>query len=175
MTSKPFSLNKQFKELLQRVEGTSIRRKELIQLASSTTDLDIVQSTRLVARNVSRLTSKGLLSASGERNARTYHLTSELILMLKSSPREPSDEETIDTSQSSNEVHLLDEEKKANAELKLLLGEIDAYQEYLGLFPHKRPAILKLLDESREKATRFYGRLNAIKKIIQSTQPEGNM
>ncbi|WP_219704363.1 hypothetical protein, partial [Marinomonas lutimaris] len=72
MTSKPFSLNKQFKELLQRVEGTSIRRKELIQLASSTTDLDIVQSTRLVARNVSRLTSKGLLSASGERNARTY-------------------------------------------------------------------------------------------------------
>ncbi len=175
MTSKPFSLNKQFKELLQRVEGTSIRRKELIQLASSTTDLDIVQSTRLVARNVSRLTSKGLLSASGERNARTYHLTSELILMLNSSPCGSSDEETIDTNQSSNEVHLLDEEKKANAELKLLLGEIDAYQEYLGLFPHKRPAILILLDESREKATRFYGRLNAIKKIIQTTQPEGNM
>lgn len=175
MTSKPFSLNKQFKELLQRVEGTSIRRKELIQLASSTTELDLAQSTRLVARNVSRLTSEGLLSASGERNARTYHLTSELILMLNRSPRVLPNEETIDTNQSSNEVHLLDEEKKANAELKLLLGEIDAYQEYLELFPHKRPAILKLLDESKEKATRFYGRLNAIKKIIQTTQLERNM
>ncbi|MEO9656251.1 hypothetical protein [Marinomonas sp.] len=172
MTSKPFSLNKRFKELLQHMEGTSIRRKELIQLASSTTKLDIAQSTRLVARNVSRLTSEGLLNASGERNARTYHLTSELILMLNRSAREPSGEETIDTSQSSNEVHLLNEEKKANAELKLLLGEIDAYQEYLGLFPHKRPAIAQLLNESREKATKFYGRLNAIKKIIKSTQSE---
>ncbi|WP_417436618.1 hypothetical protein [Idiomarina abyssalis] len=95
--------------------------------------------------------------------------------MLSSGSCGSSDEETIETSQSSNEAHLLDEEKKANAELKLLLGEIDAYQEYLGLFPHKRPAILKLLDESKEKATRFYGRLNAIKKIIQTTQPEGNM
>ncbi|MGR0280378.1 hypothetical protein ACUM5Y_15210 [Marinomonas dokdonensis] len=172
MTSKPFSLNKQFKELLQRVKGTSIRRKDLIQLASSTTELDITQSTRLVARNVNRLTSEGLLNASGERNARTYHLTSELILMLSRSSHEQSGEETIKISQSSNEVHLLDEEKKANAELKLLLGEIDAYQEYLGLFPHNRPAIVKLLNESREKATKFYGRLNAIKKIIKSTQSE---
>lgn len=175
MTPRPFSLNKQFKELLQRVEGTSIRRKELIQLASSTLGLDLTQSTGLVARNVNRLTPKGLLSASGERNARTYHLTPELILMLDRSVFELSGEKTIDTSQSSNEVYLLDEEKKANAELKLLLGEIDAYQEYLGLFPHKRPAILKLLDESREKATKFYGRLNAIKKIIKSTQSGENV
>jgi hypothetical protein len=172
MTSKPFSLNKQFKELLQRVEGTRIRRKELIQLTSSTTDLDIVQSTRLVARNVSRLTSKGLLSASGERNTRTYHLTPALLSMVNNISCEWPGEEAIDTSQTLSATLLLDEEKKASAELKLLLGEIDAYQDYLGKFPQERPTILKLLDESKEKATSFYGRLNAIKKIIKSAQRE---
>ncbi|AWY01120.1 hypothetical protein A8139_14905 [Marinomonas primoryensis] len=173
MASRSFSLNKQFKELLLRVEGTSIRRKELIQLASSTTDLDIVQSTRFVARNVSRLTSRGLLSASGERNARTYHLSQELLSMLNDSSGKQLNNEAIDTSQILTDSHLLDEEKKANAELRLLLGEIDAYQDYLEKFPQKRPAILKLLDESKEQATSFYGRLNAIKKIIKSAQLEG--
>jgi hypothetical protein len=93
--------------------------------------------------------------------------------MLNDSSGKQLNNEAIDTSQILTDSHLLDEEKKANAELRLLLGEIDAYQDYLEKFPQKRPAILKLLDESKEKATSFYGRLNAIKKIIKSAQLEG--
>ena len=116
MTSKPFSLNKTFKELLQRVEGTSIKRKELIQLATSTTELNLVQSTRFIAKNVNILTTKNLITASGERNARTYHFTDSLLILLDQKTRDskPNDVCHTESEVRQQETLLKIEEAKVN-------------------------------------------------------------
>lgn len=173
MTSKPFSLNKQFKELLQRVEGTSIRRKELIQLAATTIGLNSVQSTQFVARNVNRLTTKSLIRASGERNARTYHFTDSLLTLLDPEVcnLKLNDINTeIETSNQESQLKI--EEVKTSAELKMILGEIEAYRDFLSKYPASRQIIQRLLHEAKEQSTQLYGRLNALKKIIQATNIE---
>lgn len=166
MTVRPFSLNKQFKELLQHVEEASIKRTELIQLAVETTTLSKDQSSRFVDRNISKAKASGLITPSGKRNARIYHLSPDLISMLSDRPHGASSQ-ISEEKQSLSVVHLFEEEKRAGAELKLVLGEIEAYKDYINKIPDKRSNIMELLDESKDKASVLYGRLNAIKKIIK--------
>ncbi|MDE8601601.1 hypothetical protein M3I01_001490 [Marinomonas sp. RSW2] len=171
MTSKPFSLNKPFKELLQRVEGTSIKRKELIQLATSTTELNLVQSTRFIAKNVNILTTKNLITASGERNARTYHFSDSLLILLdqKTCDSKPNDVCHTESEVRQQETLLKIEEAKTSTELKMILGEIEAYRDFLTKYPANRQIIQKLLHQTKEQSTQLYGRLNALKKVIQET------
>jgi hypothetical protein len=173
MTSKPFSLNKQFKELLQRVEGTSVRRKELIQLAATITGLNSVQSTRFVARNINRLTTESLIRASGERNARTYHFTDSLLMLLDSEVcnlKLTNINTEIETSNQESQLKV--EEVKTSAELKMTLGEIEAYRDLINQYPTNRQVIEELLCEAKDQSTQLYGRLNALRKVIKATNQE---
>lgn len=161
MTSKPFSLNKQFKELLQRVEGTSIRRKDLIQFTIDTTEMSAIQSTRFVARHINVLTSHKLITTSGNRNARTYHFTDPLLALLAQEDKKAS-----------QEVFLKREEVKTSAELKMILGEIEAYRDLLTQYPANRQIIEQLLGEAKDQSTQLYGRLNALRKVMKATNQE---
>jgi hypothetical protein len=173
MSAKPFSLNKQFKELLQRVEGTSIRRKELIQLATNTTELSTTQSTRFIARNINKLTFKNLVTASGERYARTYHFTEALLVLLKQGDSTVKLNNSNTETKNCNQESLLKiEEAKTSAELKMILGEIEAYRDFLIKYPASSQVIQRLLLQAKEQSTQLYGRLNALKKVIQATNIE---
>lgn len=173
MTAKAFSLNKQFKELLQHLEGTSITRKKLIQLAATTTELDTIQSTRFVARNIGRLTINNLVTASGTRNHRIYHFTDAVLNSLK---QEGSmlklNNSNTDTKDNNQEGQLKIEEIKTGAELKMILGEIDAYRDFLTKYPANRQIIQTLLHQAKEHSTQLYGRLNALKKVMLAANIE---
>lgn len=172
MTAKPFSLNKQFKELLQHLEGTSITRKKLIQLAATTTELDTIQSTRFVARNIGRLTTQNLVTASGNRNFRTYHFTDELLNSLQQKSSTIKLNNTPEAKGINQAQQLKIEEVKTGAELKMILGEIDAYRDFLTKYPANRQIIQTLLQQAKEQSTQLYGRLNALKKVMLAANIE---
>lgn len=52
------------------------------------------------------------------------------------------------------------------------MGEVEAFQDYLGKFPEAKRVILDLLGQSRDSAALLYGKLNAIQKIIDATSTE---
>ena len=173
MTNETISLNQKFRKLLMQVEGSSIGRKQLIESAENLFELSKIQAERLVARNIHALTTKDLIVATGENKARVYFITPELIEILQKNEHEKTtkthDEKVVSTDE------LMTEETKTSAELKMVLGEIQAYQDYLEQFPQKNKTIFSLLNKSRDRASNLYGRLSAINKIIKATETEDNM
>lgn len=173
MTSKPFSLNKRFKELLQCVEGTSIKRKELIELAIKTTEFNRTQSIGLVTRNVRKLMRENLITASGERNSRAYNFTDSLLVLLeKDTTKSGGVFQHKDTEVKPPEPELQKEEAKTSAELRMILGEIEAYRDLLTQYPTNKHVIQDLLKQAKEQSTQLYGRLNAINKVLQAIRGE---
>lgn len=173
MTNETISLNQKFKKLLKRVEGNSIGRKQLIELAENLFNLSKIQAGRLVARNIHALTTKDLIVATGKSNARIYQVTPALRAMLQSNEYEIATKANDEKGTSSDE--LMSEETKTSTELKMVLGEIQAYQDYLKQFPQQNKTILSLLNKTRDHASDLYGRLSAINKIIKATEIEDNM
>ncbi|MFI8621667.1 hypothetical protein ACIGBN_11980 [Marinomonas sp. NPDC078689] len=173
MTTKQFSLNKSFKELLQLVEDSSIKRRDLIQLAVDTTELNTLQSTRFVARHVNVLTSHNLITASGKRNARMYHFTDSLLTLLNHETKDLKlTNSHFETRTPNYETLLKREEAKTSAELKMTLGEIEAYRDLMTQYPTNRQVIEELLCEAKDQSTQLYGRLNALRKVIKATNQE---
>lgn len=166
MTEELISLNPKFKELLLQFEGNTIGRKQLILSAEDAYQLSNIQAKRFVARNIHSLTTQKLIEATGEKKSRSYLLTPQLLSTLQKRVKITCNP-TIDERTTSE---LINEEIKTSAELRLILGEIEAYQEYLIKFPENNKTILSLLNKTRDRASDFYGRLNAITKIIQATE-----
>lgn len=167
MSKETISLNKKFKELLQCIQGNEIKRKTLIDTAASLFDMPPRAAEAFVARNVHSVQKYKLIEASGERGERTYHLTSSLVAMVKNHTKSSSEigsSEKVLTTPS-----LLQEEAKTSAELKMLLGEIETYKEFLDKYPSKRQLIKSLLNKAKDESTKVYGRLNALNKLIQAT------
>ena len=173
MTNETISLNQKFRKLLIQVEGSSIGRKQLIELAENLFKLSKIQAQRLVARNIHVLTTKDLIIATGKNNARVYQILPELLAILQKNEHEKTTKTQAKKSVSTNE--LITEETKTSTELKMVLGEIQAYQDYLEQFPQQNKTILSLLNKTRDHASDLYGRLNAINKIIKATEIEDNM
>lgn len=171
MTDKTIPINPKFKNVLLEIKDNTFNRHELISTAEHLLKLTNIQAKRFVSRNVHVLTSRKLLVAIGSKSNRGYRITPELSRILN-----------VEDSKQSNNIMFLDktkpenllaEEVKVNAELKLLLGEIDAYQDFLQRFPEQKDVIHSLLFVTRDEAAEYYGRLNAIRKIINKTQSNG--
>jgi len=159
MINESISLNPKFRELLIQSECNQVSRQKLIAQTEKRFNLSNAQATRFVSKNIYLLKKQKQVTATGEKNKRIYHITPELMAILHDN--EMSKE-------------LLNEEIKTNSELKLILGEIEAYQEYLQKYPQSHKVIISLLDDCRDRATDFYGRLNAIKNILSKTQINEN-
>ena len=159
MINESISLNPKFRELLIQLQCNQVSRQKLIALTEKIFNLSNVQATRFISKNIHLLKKQKQMTATGEKNKIIYHIAPDLIAILHEN--EMSKE-------------LLNEEIKTNSELKLILGEIEAYQEYLQKYPQSNKVIISLLDDCRDRATDFYGRLNAIKNILSKTQINEN-
>ncbi|MGI2227358.1 hypothetical protein [Shewanella sp. AC91-MNA-CIBAN-0169] len=173
MSNKTISLNQKFKKLLLQAEGSSVSRKQLIESAEGLLKLSKIQAQRLVARNIHALTTKKLIVATSANNERIYQISPELLEILHQGENDKASQNLAVEGESSNE--LINEETKISTELKMVLGEIQAYQDYLEQFPQKNKTIFSLLNKSRDRASDLYGRLSAISKIIKATETEDNM
>ena len=127
MTNETISLNQKFRKLLMRVDGSSIGRKQLIELAENLFKLSKNQAQRFVARNIHALTTKDLIVATGKNSARVYQITPELFDILQKNEHKKATKTHDEKYVSTNE--LIKEETKTTTELKMILGEIEAYKD----------------------------------------------
>ena len=168
MTNETISLNESFKDLLLCVEGNNVKRKDLIKIAIDKFGLTAKQAEGLVARNVHRLQQKQLLDASGDKGERTYHLSSTLKDLIEPSEAIFNDQLMKSEIKKGNE-ELSREETQTQVSLEMILSELDAYRDIHERFPRSRPVVQGLLNEVKKESIQLYGRLNAVKKVIQAT------
>lgn len=171
MTDKTITINPQFKTVLLEINKNTFSRQQLISTAEHQLKLTTIQIKRFVSRNIYVLSSRKLLVATGDKKNRGYRITTELAQMLHGENLQKTIH--IMSVAKTEPENLLAEEVKVNTELKLLLGEIDAYQDFLQRFPEQNDVIHSLLCVTRDQAAEYYGRLNAIRKIISKTQTHG--
>lgn len=168
MTNETFSLNNKFKDLLLCVEGDNVKRKELLNIAKERFGLTPKQAEGFVARNVRRLKLKRLLNASGNKGECTYHFSSTLKCLIRPTETVLADRQKKPESNEGSE-NLSREETKIQISLEMLLSELEAYRDIHERFPSTRPVVQGLLNEAKKESTQLYGRLNALKKVIQAT------
>ena len=168
MTNETISLNGSFKDLLQCVEGNNVKRKELINMAVEKLGLTSKQAQGLVARNVHRLQQKALLEASGDKGDRTYHISSTLRRLIEPTEALTNGHLSEPEAAKGNE-ELLDEEIKTQVSLEMILSELNAYRDIQERFPRSRSVVKGLLNETKKESIQLYGRLNALKKVIEAT------
>lgn len=172
MSTKKTNINLDFANILRKIDGKSIARKELIQLAMQVNHFNEVEALNFVGRHVHQLKKKGLISSEGQRNSTRYVFGEALIDML-ADPVQTQKEKSYKSEAASCASSLQHEKDKLSAELKLTIGEVEAFQDYLAKFPEVKKVIVDLLYEARDSAAQLYGRLNAIQKIIDATSAKG--
>ncbi|MDP2522964.1 hypothetical protein Q8W30_10335 [Neptunomonas phycophila] len=151
--------NKKFLALLGCIHSNYIKRKDLITLVSNQLNLSQIQAEGFVARNIHKLQKRqGLITSSGKQGERTYHLLPPLLELI-------SQNRQIE-SKLSDQDRLQQERDIADAELQILRGEIQAYNDLLTTYPDSRKEITTLIKEARDHAHRLNGRVNALEKVI---------
>lgn len=151
--------SKKFLALLSSLQGSSVKRKDLLTLAVNHLKINHTQAEGLVARNIHKLQRRhGLISSSGKQGERTYHILPPLLELI-------SQNRQIE-SKLSDQDRLQQERRTADAELQILRGEIQAYCDLLTTYPDSRKKITALIKEATEHAHILNGRLNALNKII---------
>ncbi|WP_086479610.1 hypothetical protein [Oceanospirillum sanctuarii] len=171
MSARKTNINFVFANILRKVNATSIGRKELIQLVMEVNQLQEADATRFVGRHIHQLKKKNLLYSEGERNTTRYVFCDALVEML-ASPVKNRNEQGYKPELAICASSLRQEKDTLSAELKLKMGEVEAFQDYMAKFPEAQKVIADLLNESRDSAALLYGRLNAIQKIIDATSVE---
>lgn len=172
MSVRGTDLNFGFAKILRRVDGKSVSRRQLIQIVIEAEKVTELQAQRYVGRHIHQLKKKHLVRSEGPRNSTRYVFSEALLEVLIDPARaqdkkdDPSEVTTICASS------LQHEKERLSAELKLAMGEVEAFQDYLGKFPEAKRVILDLLGQSRDSAALLYGKLNAIQKIIDATSAE---
>lgn len=171
--SNDFRINSWMKKILIELQGKTLTRQSLIEKATLIPKYsEPKQAKMFVSRNVHALTKQGLLFARGKIKQRTYELSPSLkdILFSVAGQKISEKRECLE-----NEIDdLILDERKVTAELKILLSEIETYQELHQRFPSKKHEISSLIDSGRERSATLYGRLNAIRNVIKLSEQSGH-
>ena len=171
--SNDLRINSWMKKILVELQGKTLTRQAMIERAALIPKYSEPKQARMfVSRNVHTLTKQNLLFAKGKIKQRTYEISPALNGVLFDML-----ENSINSIKSSpvNEMDaLFSDERKVTAELKILLSEIETYQEFHLRFPSKRAAISSLLESGKERSAALYGRLNAIRKVLKLVDAKSN-
>lgn len=121
-----------------------------------------------VYRGLCRLESEGWLISEGEKRTKRY-----LVVHKEESEKEATNSHNLvdvrcdDASKWRNDM--TKERSKAQAELSILLGEIDEYvslmQKYQSLFDQIQP----LLVFAREESAKLLGKINALSNVLSKS------
>lgn len=143
-------------------------------MAASKLTLEDKQAERFVARNIYKLQQRGLIDASGVKGQRTYHLSHALQQKITST-KSPRNKLKSNFEDIGGDKELIDEEVKTQVSLEMILSELDAYRDILERFPRSRSVVQGLLNEAKKESIQLYGRLNALKKVIQATNQRSTL
>ncbi|HCG9193022.1 hypothetical protein [Vibrio parahaemolyticus] len=133
---------------------------------------DKEQARKYVYRQLLSFERKGWLISAGIRREKRYFLTQKFN-SLYFEPRKSSKEESISTysEEIENMIDMLRQEKtQYEAELAIVLGELEEYQSLLVRFPSNKVMLIPIFDVTKKRSEKLLGKINALANWIHATK-----
>lgn len=146
-------------------------RDEILNLTDTYQDID--EARKFVYRQVTALERKELLKAKGSGRDKKYFKTelfNNATFIAKQAvikEGQPSACNIGDQPPSIFEI-LLNEKKQFEAELAILLGEVDEYKALQKRFPEHLSLFYSALDDAKNNSAKLLGKVNALTTILAS-------
>lgn len=152
-----FHIHSSMMDILCSLLPSRLYRKDLIRIAKTLPHYSSGdQAEKFIGRQVFRLTQHKMMEAHGSRKARWYQPVPELIELLSSQNKNELDQQ----------VNLSEEKLRIEAELALLLAELEEFKLLSKKYPSYEGQIDQLVSNEKSKMTSLYGKLSAIKKLL---------
>lgn len=141
---------------------------------------DEIEARKVVYRQILRLLNKGLLAKTNSEASQTvkYFKTeqfSQTDFTLKHKKKSVNDAQVITSKQTVHDVtdffwSILEKEKLTHeADLQIVLGELEEFKRLLSRFPEKREHFESFYFEAKERSTTLLGKVNALTKVLNTT------
>lgn len=144
-------------------------RDELLQITDRF--LDKAEPRKFIYRQLLKLERQGLLTTKGNGRKKTYHKTDRFremeFVSKKTVQKKVKHSKTITLEKSSTVDELVVEKRRYEAELEIVLAEIEEYQVLAGRLLEHETELLKLAEASRESSVRYLAKINALNDAIK--------
>ncbi|MDV6254037.1 hypothetical protein [Vibrio sp. EA2] len=128
-----------------------------------------------VSKQLNKMVKQGILTTSGNNRNKRFHKT-ELFEQLNTPSCKGSAHDKTGTECVKKPNSYLQELDKArsrlNAELVMLIAEMDEYRSIMTQFPQTKEKVSKLHEESTQHSATLTGQITAISKTIEVLQSE---
>ncbi len=123
---------------------------------------------KFVSKQLNTMVKQGLLTTSGNNRNKVFHKT-PLFEQVNTLSVEPEINDTIAVGLTSPAPYIAELDKvrgKLNAELTMLIAEMDEYRSIMTQYPQTQEKVKKLHQESTELSATLTGQITAISKTI---------
>lgn len=123
-----------------------------------------------VSKNLNSMVEQGLLAISGSRRNKVFSKTSLFNQINLADDQYPEPIETTVPTEPKLVTDIAELEKKRsrfNAELAILIAEIDEYRSIIAQFPQAQRQVRKLHEDSTQHSVTLTGKITAITKTIE--------
>lgn len=127
-----------------------------------------------VSKNLNSMVEQGLLTSSGSRRNKVFRKTNlfDQINLVADNPELIETATPIEPKLISGLAELKKIKNRLNAELAMLIAEMDEYQSIMAQFPQTKAKVRILHEKSTQHSATLTGKITAITKTIDLLQPE---
>lgn len=148
-----YKISNMFGQVLRKMTGRKISRKELIQLAMEVNDLAGYQASGLVDRHIYSLKKQDVVKAIGPQNNRSYIFSDDLLDNLHATTKD-------------EDYDLTSELRSLEEELLMTRYELQAYSDLLEKLPQEKQKISWLHKNASEKIYQLNGKIRAVCQLV---------
>lgn len=146
-------------------------RNELFSVTDTYQDID--EARKFIYRQTTALERKGLLNSKGSGRYKRYFKTelfdnAKFVAKQVVIAKEKSISSHTDNQASKLVEILLNEKKQFEAELAILLGEVDEYKALQKRFPEHLSLFYSAFDDAKNNSAKLLGKVNALTNILAS-------
>jgi septal ring factor EnvC (AmiA/AmiB activator) len=128
-----------------------------------------------VSKQLNIMVKQGMLTTSGNNRNKLFRKT-QLFEQFNTSENEELEHNKANTGCMTKPGSYVDQlnktRSKLNAELAMLIAEMDEYRSIIAQFPQTKEKVSKLYEESTQHSATLTGQITAISKTIEVLQSE---
>lgn len=149
----------------KKMDDFSVIEVRDVLLIQDVSFIDKEEARQYVYRQLLSFEKNGWLTSLGKGRDKRYSVTDK----FRAQSFAPKSDEKVKSSNCvGNIIAILAQEKKDyEAELAIILGEIEEYQSLLNRFPNDKEILIPLFDAAKEHSAKLSGKVNALTNRLQ--------
>lgn len=152
---------------------TVSQAREIVYQSSSSEFKDRKEARMYIYRYIWLFQKKGWLISKGDGRQKIYLKSDDFLSLnlvpMSGSTTEKRKSKKIRMVQASSTESLRSRKGEYEAELSIVLGEVEEYQSLMECYPQQKDAMELLFQEAKDKSANLLGKVNALTKLITAS------